>query len=197
MAFARHVIVISRDDRFPTEVCTDDGLNDGAHLFRHCPSACVCEASCPGGIAEVLGSLVAGRIQCPQASTDVFTLSQVVIANRGADPSGSTVDHQPQATVRIALQLDEMVPATERRKLDQPFVTPYRLQAWMTQRRVRHFRWSRDRLAPISAPRGHGAAESSEDSASCPRIFQRGRFNVNANRQHAAADVAAYGLRIN
>jgi hypothetical protein len=66
----------------------------------------------------------------------------------------------------------------------------------MTQRRVRHFRWSRDRLTPIPAPRGHGAAESGEDSASYSRIFECGRFNVEADRQHAAADVAAYGLRI-
>ena len=103
MAFERNVIVISRDDRFPAQARTNDGLNDGAHLFRHCPSACVCEASCPGGIAEVLGPLVACRIQYSQASADVFTLSQVVIANRRADLSGPAVDHQPQATILIAL----------------------------------------------------------------------------------------------
>src|SRR5688500_19026408 len=89
-----------------------------------------------------------------------------------------------------------MVPATECRKLDQSFVTLHCLQARMTQRRVRHLRWSRDRLAPVPATRGHGTAESSENSASYSRIFQRGRLNVEANRQHAAADVAAYGLRI-
>jgi hypothetical protein len=103
MPFARHVIVISRDDRFPAEARTNDGLDDRTHLFGHCPSACVCEASCPSGIAEIPGPLVAGGIQCPQASADVFTLSQVMIANRRADASGSTVDHQPEATVIIAL----------------------------------------------------------------------------------------------
>jgi hypothetical protein len=47
--------------------------------------------------------LVAGRIQCPQASTDIFTLSQVVIANRRTDSSRSTMDHQPEATVFVTL----------------------------------------------------------------------------------------------
>jgi len=103
MPFERHVIVISRDDRFPTEARTNDGLKDGAHLLRHCPSACVCEASRPGGIAEIPCPLVVSGIQYPQASAGVFTLSQVVITNRRADASGSTVDHQPQATILIAL----------------------------------------------------------------------------------------------
>jgi hypothetical protein len=106
------------------------------------------------------------------------------------------VDHQPEKTVLIALEFDEMVPATESRELEQSFIASYRVQAWTTQRRIRYLGWSHDCLAPISSTRGHSAAESSEDSASYSRIFQRGRFNVEANREHAAADVTAYGLRI-
>jgi hypothetical protein len=89
-----------------------------------------------------------------------------------------------------------MVAAAERRKLDQFFVAAYRLQAWMTQRRVRNVRRRSERIAPIPATRWYGAAESSEDSAGYPRILDCGGLHVEANRQHAAPDVAAYGLRI-
>jgi hypothetical protein len=106
------------------------------------------------------------------------------------------VDHQPKTTILIALEFDEMVPATESRELDQSFIASYRVHAWMTKRRIRHLGWSHDCLAPISPTRGHSAAESREDSASYSRIFQRGRVNVEANREHAAADVTSYGLRI-
>jgi hypothetical protein len=66
----------------------------------------------------------------------------------------------------------------------------------MTQRRARNVRRRNHRLAPIPATRGHGAAESSEDSAGYPGILDCGGFHVEANRQHAAPDVTAYRLRI-
>jgi hypothetical protein len=66
----------------------------------------------------------------------------------------------------------------------------------MTQRRARYVRRSSERVAPIPATRWYGAAESSEDSAGSPRILDCGGFHVESNRQHAAPDVAAYGLRI-
>jgi hypothetical protein len=66
----------------------------------------------------------------------------------------------------------------------------------MTQRRARNVRRRSGRIAPIPATRGHGAAETGEDAAGYPGICQRGRFNVEADRQHAAADVAAHSLRI-
>jgi hypothetical protein len=66
----------------------------------------------------------------------------------------------------------------------------------MTQHCRRQILRRRDRGAPIPPTSGHSAAESSEDSASCPRIFERGRFHVEANRQHAATYVATDSLRI-
>jgi hypothetical protein len=66
----------------------------------------------------------------------------------------------------------------------------------MTQRRARNIRRRSERIAPIPATRWHGAADSSEDSAGYPRILDCGGFSVEANRQHAAPYVAAYGLRI-
>jgi hypothetical protein len=66
----------------------------------------------------------------------------------------------------------------------------------MTQRRARNVRRRSGRIAPIPATRWYGAAESSEDSAGYPRILDCGGFHVEVNCQHAAADVAAYGLWI-
>jgi hypothetical protein len=63
VAFERHVVVIGRDDRLPTKAGTKDRLNDFARFLGHRPSARICEASCPGGVAEILcpWSLVASE----------------------------------------------------------------------------------------------------------------------------------------
>jgi len=93
---------------------------------------------------------------------------------------------------------DEVVRLLHRlRKLDQPFVTTaHRLQAWMTQHCRRQVRRRRDRRAAIPPTSGHGAAKFSEDPTGSLRILERGCFHIEANRQHAAADVATDSLRM-
>src|SRR5687767_2295998 len=89
-----------------------------------------------------------------------------------------------------------MVSAAEGRKLDRSFIATHRLQAGMTERQQLEVRGRCNRGATVPTTSGHGAAEPSEDSASHPRIVERGRFHVEANRQHATADVATDSLRI-
>jgi hypothetical protein len=66
----------------------------------------------------------------------------------------------------------------------------------MTERQDLEVRGRCNRGATVPTTSGHGAAEPSEDSASHPRIVERSRFHVEANRQHATADVATDSLRI-
>ena len=67
---------------------------------------------------QIPGPLVAGGIQRSEPAANVLAMTQMVIADGWTHPSGSTVDHQPEATILIALQLDEMVSAAERRELE-------------------------------------------------------------------------------
>ena len=75
----------------------------GANFHCHRPSACVREASRPGGVVEIPGPLVAGGIQRSEPAANVLAVTQMVIADGWTHPSRSTVDHQPEATVLIAL----------------------------------------------------------------------------------------------
>ena len=58
-----------------------------------------------------------------------------MVADCRTNPSRSTMDHQPEPTIVIALELDEMVAASERRELENAVGSANHVQAWVTQRR--------------------------------------------------------------
>ena len=111
-----------------------------------------------------------GRVVTRSGAANVLAVTQVVITDCWTHPSGSTVDHQPEATILIALQLDEVVSAAECRKLDLPFVTAHCLQTRVTQRRQLQVPWRRNPRATIPPTSGNRSAESRQDSAGDLRI---------------------------
>jgi hypothetical protein len=139
---------------------------------------------------------VIGGIKSPEPAANILGALHMAIADRRTDSARSAVDHEPKPAVLIALKFDEMIPTAECCELDHSFVMAHRLQSWVTERRGCQIHGRSDYCASIPATRRYGAAESSEDSASHNGIVQRGRFDIETNCQHAAANISTYGLRI-
>ena len=133
--FQRHMVVVRRDGCLPTQPGTENRFHQRAHFHCHCSPTLICEAPRPDDVLQIHCAVLVGGVERAQPAADGLGTSEMMVADCRANPSGSTMDHQPEVTIFIALELDEVVSASERRELENAVGAANHVQARVTQRR--------------------------------------------------------------
>jgi hypothetical protein len=106
------------------------------------------------------------------------------------------VDHEPQASILVSLQLNEVIAASNGGELHCPDASPEALKPGVTQLWLRQAVGHTDRLSPISPARWYRLGKTGEDARSGSRVANLLGLRIERHGQHSAADVTAYGLWI-
>lgn len=140
------------------------------------------------------GPIMVARVRARGGRTrgeiSVARRRRVDVSDRLADPAGATVQHEPQITGWISLDLDEVITAAERAELnpaDRHFLA---FQSAGRKRPFRELRWQH-RVAcamPIDGCRPPTREQHLRRGAS---IVQQGGASLDPQRRHATADIAA------
>ena len=126
---------------------------------------------------------IAPSIQCLQPRTHGLRAHQVVVANRLANGSRPAMDHEPQSSVLVRLELDEMIATAQRLELDQALLLARRLDAHVAQRGLEDRNGMRDfgccLVIRVLSSRSVSTHLSSSPHDRCPvrwgDVFAKGR----------------------
>ena len=120
-----------------------------------------------------------------------------MIADRLAEGPGATVNHQPEPVLLVGLKLQKVIPAAQSCELHRALASPDRLQPGIAQfNGIQALRLCNNSL-PVATPAWDRLCESRQNLAGGFWIAQRLCSGVRCYRQHSAADVTAYCLRVN
>src|SRR5216683_1688857 len=91
------------------------------------------------------------------------TLFRSVVANRLANGSRPAVDREPQSSVLVGLELDEMVATAQRPELDQALLLANRFDAFVAEHNGIDVRWDRKCRTAIPPPGRDRTTDLSQD----------------------------------
>jgi hypothetical protein len=177
----RYVVVVRRDDGFPTEFRSRRTNQHAANLFRDRPSGRVGVTAGEGGIVKIFSTLDGVGVEDTKPVVDGRRTGQMVAANGLAESPRPTVHREPKPVFLVRLDLDEMISAAERCKLDRAFLPADGFKAGMAQPTVGDALRLLNDHPPVSAMSRHRPAKIREDSSSSSRNIENCRIDVQGD----------------
>jgi hypothetical protein len=122
--------------------------------------------------------------------------TEMVVANRLAECPRSAVDHEPEPTILIRLNLDEVIPTPERCELENAITPPDGLKTGVAKRYARQITRLRNSFTTVAPASWHSPAQFAQHLSGRPWIVQSCTIHIRGHSHHAASYVAPDRLRI-
>jgi len=120
----------------------------------------------------------------------------MVVANRLTECPRPAVYHEPEPTILIRLNLDKVIPASERCEFENAIIPPDGLETRVTERYSRQVGRLRNSSATVAPASWHSPAQFAQHLSGRSWIVQSCVIHIGGHSQHAASYVAPDRLRI-
>ncbi len=155
MLLPRDVVMVRRYHGIPTDCAVYGGRQRLTDFDGHRSTRRVRETPGAGGVMQIGRADLAVRVECAESTANRRRTSQIVAMNRLPERTRAAVHHQPQAALLVRLELDEVIAAPERRKLDRRVLSTDSFEPIVAEADRRHIVRLRDDRATIPVTRGN------------------------------------------
>jgi hypothetical protein len=196
MVFERNVVVVGRDHRLPTHLRPQHSRQHETNLLSHRLAGRVGKTTSAGGVVKIFETRIGFGVERAKPLVHRLRTFEMVIADRLPEGPRPAMHHQPEPSILVRLNFNEVISAAEGCELDRASAPTHGLQAGMAKRfahQVPGLRYDRTAIAPAGR---HGPAEIGQDLPGDSRSFQRRSLKVQPHRQHPTSYVASDSLRI-